>query len=89
MNPIFIVHIVNWRRRQVLLNNELFKVMNIQPFIEQFYGSNNIHYRHTYYIAQYVGERDVSYDVLNSEMTREIGNLAWKNLDEAILLASS
>ena len=69
-----------------ITEQELFKVTNIQPFIEQFYGSNNIHYRHTYYIAQYVGERDISYDKLNSEMTREIGNLAWKNLDEAILL---
>jgi hypothetical protein len=56
------------------------------PFIEQFYGSNNIHYRHTYYIAQYIGERDISFDALNKEMAREIGNLTWKNLDEAILL---
>jgi 8-oxo-dGTP pyrophosphatase MutT (NUDIX family) len=69
-----------------ITEQELFKVINIQPFIEQFYGSNNIHYRHTYYIAQYCGERDISYNKLNSEMTREIGNLAWKNLDEAILL---
>ena len=69
-----------------ITENELLKIMNVQPFIEQFYGSNNIHYRHTYYIANYVGERNVSFDALNSEMTREIGNLAWKNLDEAILL---
>jgi len=65
---------------------ELLKVTNISPFIEQFYGSNNIHYRHTYYIAQYVGNRNISFDALNSEMIREIGNLAWKNLDEAVLL---
>jgi len=65
---------------------ELLKVINIMPFIEQFYGSNNIHYRHTYYIAQYIGERDISFDALNKEMAREIGNLTWKNLDEAILL---
>jgi 8-oxo-dGTP pyrophosphatase MutT (NUDIX family) len=69
-----------------ITEQELLKVTNIQPFIEQFYGSNNIHYRHTYYIAQYVGDRDISYNKLNPEMTREIGNLAWKNLDEAILL---
>jgi len=66
--------------------HELLKVTNVAPFIEQFYGSNNIHYRHTYYIAQYVGNRQISFDALNSEMTREIGNLAWKNLDEAVLL---
>jgi len=69
-----------------ITESELLKIMNVQPFIEQFYGSNNIHYRHTYYIANYVGERNVSFDVLNSEMTREIGNLAWNNIDDAILL---
>jgi 8-oxo-dGTP pyrophosphatase MutT (NUDIX family) len=66
--------------------HEVLKVTNVAPFIEQFYGSNNIHYRHTYYIAHYIGNRNISFDALNSEMTREIGNLVWKNLDEAILL---
>jgi len=65
---------------------ELLKVINVQPFIEQFYGSNNIHYRHTYYIAQYIGERTISYNALNVEMAREIGNLTWKPLDQAVLL---
>uniref|UniRef100_A0A6C0ANU9 Nudix hydrolase domain-containing protein n=1 Tax=viral metagenome TaxID=1070528 RepID=A0A6C0ANU9_9ZZZZ len=69
-----------------ITEQELLKVTNVSPFIEQFYGSNNIHYRHTYYIAQYIGERAISFDALNAEMAREIGNLAWKNLDEAVLL---
>jgi 8-oxo-dGTP pyrophosphatase MutT (NUDIX family) len=66
--------------------DELWKAINVAPFIEQFYGSNDIHYRHTYYLSQYVGTRNISYDILNSEMTREIGNIAWKSLDEALLL---
>ena len=66
--------------------DELWKVTNVAPFIEQFYGSNDIHYRHSYYIAQYVGGRSISFDALNSEMTREIGNLAWKPMDEALIL---
>jgi 8-oxo-dGTP pyrophosphatase MutT (NUDIX family) len=69
-----------------ITEEELWKVINVAPFIEQFYGSNNIHYRHTYYLAQYIDHRDISFNSLNSEMTREIGNLAWKTLDEAILL---
>ena len=64
----------------------LFKVVNIAPLIEQFYGSNNIHYRHSYYIAQYVGKTAIGFDALNPEMAREIGNLSWKNLDEALVL---
>ena len=65
---------------------ELLKVVNVSPLIEQFFGSNNIHYRHSYYIAQYIGKREVTFDIVNQEMTREIGNLAWKTLDEAIVL---
>jgi 8-oxo-dGTP pyrophosphatase MutT (NUDIX family) len=67
-----------------ITENELLKVVNVNPFIEQFYGSNGIHYRHSYYIAQYIGERKVTFDALNPEMAREIGNLAWKDLDEAL-----
>jgi 8-oxo-dGTP pyrophosphatase MutT (NUDIX family) len=69
-----------------ILEEDLFKVMNVAPFIEQFYGSNNIHYRHTYYIAQYIGTSMICFDEKNNEMTREIGNIAWKCLDEGLLL---
>ena len=64
----------------------LLKAVNVAPFIEQFYGSNNIHYRHTYFVAQYTGANSVGFDATNYEMTREVGNLAWKNLDEAMVL---
>jgi 8-oxo-dGTP pyrophosphatase MutT (NUDIX family) len=66
-----------------ILENELIKVFNIAPLIEQFYGSNGIHYRHSYYVAQYSGTRTISFNSLNSEMAREIGDLKWINIDEA------
>jgi len=69
-----------------IVESELLKVINVAPLIEQFYGSNGIHYRHSYYIAQYVGERNISFDALNPEMAREIGNLKWADLTEAIEL---
>jgi 8-oxo-dGTP pyrophosphatase MutT (NUDIX family) len=69
-----------------ILEADLFKVINVAPFIEQFYGSNNIHYRHTYYISQYVGTNMICFDEKNNEMTREISNIAWKGLDEALVL---
>lgn len=69
-----------------ITENELWKAINVAPFIEQFYGSNDIHYRHTYYLAQYVGTRSITFDAFNSEMTREIGSLAWKPMDEALIL---
>ena len=67
-----------------IIETEVLKATNIAPLIEQFYGSNGIHYRHSYYLAQYIGDRNISFDALNPEMAREIGNLAWKNLDDAI-----
>lgn len=69
-----------------IVEEELWKATNVSPFIEQFYGSNNIHYKHTYYLAQYVGQRSISFNAENMVMSREIGNIAWKNLDEALIL---
>ena len=69
-----------------IIESEVLKVLNVAPLIEQFYGSNGIHYRHSYYLAYYVGERSISFDALNPEMAREIGNLQWTNLDEAVRL---
>jgi 8-oxo-dGTP pyrophosphatase MutT (NUDIX family) len=69
-----------------IMETDLLKVVNLQPFVEQFYGSNNIHYRHTYYIAQYIGTNNIDFDKNNMEMTREIRNIAWKNLDDALVI---
>jgi 8-oxo-dGTP pyrophosphatase MutT (NUDIX family) len=65
---------------------ELIKVNNVAPFIEQFHGSNGIHYRHTYYLALFTGKRHISFNALNTGMAREIGNLGWRTLDQAIKL---
>jgi len=66
--------------------DELWKVTNIAPFIEQFHGSNGVHYRHSYYLAHYIGQRNIAFNALNLDMAREIGNLAWKPFGEAIQL---
>jgi 8-oxo-dGTP pyrophosphatase MutT (NUDIX family) len=69
-----------------ITEDQLWKIQNVNPLVEQFYGSNNVHYRHTYYVANYIGSESIDYDKQNDEMVREIGNLAWKNLDEALLM---
>jgi len=66
--------------------DELLKMLNVAPLVEQFYGSNDVHYRHTYYVAQYIGQRNITFDALNCEMAREIGNLSWVSLDDAKLI---
>jgi 8-oxo-dGTP pyrophosphatase MutT (NUDIX family) len=65
---------------------DLLKVINTKPFVEQFYGSNSINYRHTYFLAMYVGSNVIQYDKENLEMSKEISNIAWKTLDEAFTL---
>jgi 8-oxo-dGTP pyrophosphatase MutT (NUDIX family) len=74
------------REETSIQEGELWKVTNVAPLIEQFHGSNGVHYRHSYYVAQYTGGRIITFNALNSEMAREIGNLAWKTIDEAISL---
>jgi len=69
-----------------ITEEELWKATNVSPFIEQFYGSNNIHYRHSYYLAQYIGKRDIAFNASNEEMAREVGNVSWKSLDDALIL---
>jgi len=66
--------------------DEICKLTNVAPLVEQFYGSNGVHYRHTYYIAQYVGQRNVCFDLLNTDMAREIGNLEWVSIGKAYSL---
>ena len=66
--------------------SEVIKINNILPFIEQFHGSNGIHYRHTYFLALFSGKRNISFNALDKGMAREIGNLGWKTIDEAMHL---
>jgi len=66
--------------------SEVIKVNNVVPFIEQFHGSNGIHYRHTYYLGMFIGKRNISFNSLNTGMAREIGNLGWRTFDQAIQL---
>lgn len=69
-----------------ICESELLKAINVAPLIEQFHGSNGVHYRHSYYVAQYIGKRNICFNALNQEMAREIGDLKWMNLDDVIPL---
>ena len=46
-------------------------------FIENFFGTNNIKYRHVYYIAELVNDIEVSIDKHNIAQVSEIGNIKW------------
>lgn len=57
---------------------------NIKPVEEIFYGSNDIRYKHIYYIAECLSERKIKIDPENKFQATEIGGIEWFKLDEAI-----
>lgn len=60
-------------------------IQNICPIEENFMGSNKIHYCHKYYIANCDLNGDATIQIDNPHMVREIGNIQWLTLDQALV----
>ncbi len=59
-------------------------IQNIDPIEENFMGSNKIHYCHKYYIANCDISGTVNIQADNPHMVREIGDIQWLTLDQAL-----
>lgn len=59
-------------------------IQNTYPISETFFGSNQVHYCHKYYIAVCNKNIEVEMNMDNPHMVREIGAIQWCSLDEAI-----
>ena len=59
-------------------------IQNTYPISETFFGSNQVHYCHKYYIAVCNKNIEVEMNLDNPHMAREIGDIQWGSLDEAI-----
>ena len=57
---------------------------NIKPVEEIFYGSNNIKYKHIYYIAKSVRTKELGVDPNNYFQFTEVSNIAWFTLQESL-----
>ena len=57
---------------------------NTHCISETFFGSNQIHYCHKYYIAVCQPTTEVTMRRDNLHMIREVGNIMWCSLEEAI-----
>ena len=56
---------------------------NIIPFEEVFYGTNNVLYKHTYYIAKIKNsEKIITIDHNCLEQIREVRALQWFDIDD-------
>lgn len=57
---------------------------NIEPICETFYGNNNIHYSHVYYVGHVKNSVKLELKQEDPMMTREIGDIGWFSLDAAM-----
>lgn len=67
-----------------LTENDILPIKNLLPIQESFFGSNNIHYSHKYYLSYMPVVKSISLDTKNEHMMREIGNIGWFRLEEAL-----
>jgi 8-oxo-dGTP pyrophosphatase MutT (NUDIX family) len=67
-----------------LLRQDFTVIQNTQPISETFFGSNQVHYCHKYYIAVCNKSTEAVMNTNNPHMVREIGGIKWCSLDEAI-----
>lgn len=59
-------------------------IENLEPIQENFFGTNHIYYCHKYRIVYVKESVKVEFDPSNEHMRREIGNLGWFTLEEAL-----
>lgn len=60
-------------------------IHNTQSVSETFFGSNQVHYCHKYYFAICHPHVDVQMNLQNPHMTREISEIKWCSLEEAMI----
>jgi 8-oxo-dGTP pyrophosphatase MutT (NUDIX family) len=68
-----------------LRETDLRIIENLEPIRETFFGNNGIHYCHIYYLAYLPSHIKVRFHKENQNMVREIGDIGWFNLDNALL----
>ena len=65
--------------------SQVVPIQNLEPLVESFFGSNHVHYCHKYYIVWVPPDLPVEFDSANDHMRREIGDLRWFSLSDALV----
>lgn len=70
-----------------LTERDVIPIRNLEPIREVFFGSNHIQYCHKYFIL-YVPDSDtpIQMDPANEHMRREVGDIRWCSLEDALAL---
>ena len=70
-------------REETGINDTEFTVFtNTEPFIEEYLGSDNVKYRHIYYLARYFGNNKLKIDTKNKFQVTEISKLGFYDIEE-------
>jgi 8-oxo-dGTP pyrophosphatase MutT (NUDIX family) len=67
-----------------LLRSQMGIFDSLDPLNETFYGDNKVYYSHKYYLALAKTHVDLQVNKMNPHMSREIGDIRWVDLDDAI-----
>jgi len=67
-----------------LERRQLFVFDSIEPFSETFYGDNKVYYSHKYYPALVAVGTEVTLSSANQVMSREISDIRWMSVEEAL-----
>jgi 8-oxo-dGTP pyrophosphatase MutT (NUDIX family) len=67
-----------------LKRNQLQIFENMEPLCETFYGDNKVYYSHKYFPALVAPGTEVYMSAMNPHMAREIGNIQWMSIDDAL-----
>ena len=60
-----------------------YELIDINPIIEKFIGTNGVRYQHTYYIAQLVSNKEPIININNYSQVCEIGDMGWFTYEES------
>jgi 8-oxo-dGTP pyrophosphatase MutT (NUDIX family) len=72
------------REETGLTETEVQVIHNLEPLNETFFGSNHVHYCHKYFLVYVPDGKQVKFDTSNPHMRREIGNIGWFTLNDAL-----
>ncbi len=59
-------------------------IRNLEPIRELFTGSNRIQYCHKYFLFYVPSYKPIGMDPTNEHMMREVGDIRWMSLDDAL-----
>jgi len=72
---------------ETLINTDNINILNLSPLEETYIASNNLKYKHIYYISQIKNNNiDLKLDLDNSEQKIEIGDIKWSSFKDSISL---